>query len=90
MPDLLMSVEIPRGSLGVPKHQRDCVPTAKVFHYRVPSFQFPPPRSTTVHSTRKPIPSMNRYKCALKPAMNFRSRDVVSIDVKIGKYGEKR
>lgn len=55
MPDLLMSVEIPRGSLGVPKHQRDCVPPAKVFHYRVPSFQFPPPRSTTVHSTRKPI-----------------------------------
>lgn len=64
MPDLLMSVEIPRGSLGVPKHQRDCVPTAKVFHYRVPSFQFPPPR--------KPIPSMNRCKRALKPT-NFRS-----------------
>ena len=64
MPDLLMSVEIPRGSLGVPKHQRDCVPTAKVFHYRVPSFQFPP--------ARKPIPSMNRCKRALKPA-NFRS-----------------
>ena len=31
--DLLMSVEIPRGSLGVPKHQRDCVPPAEVFHY---------------------------------------------------------
>lgn len=47
-PDLLMSVEIPRGSLGVPKHQRDCVPPAKVFHYRgerVPSFLSHPPQT---------------------------------------------
>lgn len=55
MPDLLMSVEIPRGSLGVPKHQRDCVPPAKVFHYRVPSFQFPPPQPCA-RQPCKPIP----------------------------------
>ena len=29
-----MNVGIPRGSLGVPKHQRDCVPRAKGFHYQ--------------------------------------------------------
>lgn len=46
MPDLFMSAEIPDGSLGVPKHQRDCVSPAKVFHYRaewVPLSLFHPP-----------------------------------------------
>jgi len=28
-PDLFMNAEIPRGSLGVPKHQRDCVPSRR-------------------------------------------------------------
>lgn len=28
-PDLFMNAEIPRGSPGVPKHQRDCVPSRR-------------------------------------------------------------
>lgn len=46
MPDLFMNAEIPDGSLRVPKHQRDCVSPAKVFHYRVewvPLSLFHPP-----------------------------------------------
>lgn len=46
MSDLFMNAEIPDGSLGVPKHQRDCVSPAKVFHYRVewvPLSLFHPP-----------------------------------------------
>lgn len=63
--DLLMSVEIPRGSLGVPKHQRDCVSPVEVFHYqgeRVPSFQFHPLETLDV------VARYPRYSGARSPA----------------------
>lgn len=43
-PDLFMNAEIPRGSLGVPKHQRDCVPSRR---YSITELsEYPHPYST--------------------------------------------
>lgn len=46
-PDLFMNAEIPRGSLGVPKHQRDCVPSRR---YSITGLsEYPHPCSTLLN-----------------------------------------